>query len=1115
MKCTVRRPRSRWVGPPVSAPKSELSRSPSERQRHYGAVELAGTGDQVNVNDVVEVVDNKQRQETSQRHAVLVQVLSMWEDTFTEVFKFRARWLIQAIDLPADATPRLRVTRQVFATDRSAAGSKTRSGNDEDEVDEVFLTKRVKDLEVRSIVKPITLRVSSSATAEVPPKKKGKWGPRLTHAFCEASGEFSPLEGTDPILKRARVRQANAVALASRADQEHRAAKSGKPIAKSNGWLLPKRGAFARRGGRTAAREAGGGGEIVASSCSGTGSSISPSSSSIDIKEASDDIGVEEPPNSEDGEWNEDEEGEDDHGTDTDSDSPGKSKPTLSVGEMFTQRKSARQRKSQPSPTPDAEVEDCCEAKPEAKPCPPPATAAATFQRRRRVPLQKRQGLLPPRPRRLAMPLMAEEPLITDVCEASPLATATSSVAVKAVRPARTRTSLGLRPKPSLALPRSASMEDVVKATLPLSISAKRKRNGANKSTQGASRSDYPPLRTLVGKDYQTDIPDLLSADEKKQKHTGTGAKMVWRSVQDWDQQSRGMLASYLHAAKGVVEAKQAHPGVAVHVRLGGKKISTGAEMDDNTEIASSYAVWAISSGREACGLVRVACSDMAQTNIPRSAIQRVQSQEQALVALVKARCVLDSYDPALKMLAEDLGSPESIEPWTIKQVRTLEEALVKEYDPGRRLHGWARPGMEMDREDFIDLAKVSKDVPGKTPAQVLSFYYRYLAAAEPLTDVVYGPEAAKARKQESISRVSSALDPANSSGNVSESAPKPKPRVVRLSAPKVPESVLAATRSNAGPAVESVQNDNRSTHGDYSRPACYAGDSAPKSTSTPHLPAASKHATNKVTSGGDGGSAGVYRQKRCAVKEGEVSRSFPPLPPGVEVLEVKDSDDADGGGAARGTALSASGGAPGGGEPTRPSDVYVAAQHINSMGTAGLSWMTKQMRRQAAPALDTPSRLALPGTIRGHAKYFSLMPKHKRHFDDRPNDCQIESRDVPSTGFSGPRYGRRRTAHVGTVPVPRDDTFGSMAPCWRLLERAQAYMDKDQLEYMRGLVLTHVRKPMSRDQLLERADSCLQEQGKIFAAFVKMFDRIDQPPRVPLYPAKRALHARSQSASY
>ena len=54
-------------------------------------------------------------------------------------------------------------------------------------------------------------------------------------------------------------------------------------------------------------------------------------------------------------------------------------------------------------------------------------------------------------------------------------------------------------------------------------------------------------------------------------------------------------------------------------------------------------------------------------------------------------------------------------------QVRTLEKALHDEFDPKRRLHGWARPGMTMDREDFIDLAKVSKRVPGKTPAQVSS----------------------------------------------------------------------------------------------------------------------------------------------------------------------------------------------------------------------------------------------------------------------------------------------------------------------------------------------------------------------------------------------------------
>lgn len=88
------------------------------------------------------------------------------------------------------------------------------------------------------------------------------------------------------------------------------------------------------------------------------------------------------------------------------------------------------------------------------------------------------------------------------------------------------------------------------------------------------------------------------------------------------------MLDNYLHAAKGVVEAKQARPGVAVHVRLSDKKGRSDVDKDNNTDVAGSYAVWAISSGREACGLIRVGCSEVAQTDIPRSAIQRVQVRE-------------------------------------------------------------------------------------------------------------------------------------------------------------------------------------------------------------------------------------------------------------------------------------------------------------------------------------------------------------------------------------------------------------------------------------------------------------------------------------------------------
>lgn len=74
MNVTLRGPRSRWVGPPLSAPKGGRGRSPGGRQRHYGAVELAGAGAQVNVNDVVEFGEISQQGTTSQQRPLLAQV---------------------------------------------------------------------------------------------------------------------------------------------------------------------------------------------------------------------------------------------------------------------------------------------------------------------------------------------------------------------------------------------------------------------------------------------------------------------------------------------------------------------------------------------------------------------------------------------------------------------------------------------------------------------------------------------------------------------------------------------------------------------------------------------------------------------------------------------------------------------------------------------------------------------------------------------------------------------------------------------------------------------------------------------------------------------------------
>lgn len=90
------------------------------------------------------------------------------------------------------------------------------------------------------------------------------------------------------------------------------------------------------------------------------------------------------------------------------------------------------------------------------------------------------------------------------------------------------------------------------------------------------------------------------------------------------------MLAEYLHAANEVVQAMQARPGVPVHVRLGGSK-DVGDRKEgklDQVEVTGSYAVWAVTAGCDSGGVVKVACSEMAQTEVPRSAVQRVQVQQ-------------------------------------------------------------------------------------------------------------------------------------------------------------------------------------------------------------------------------------------------------------------------------------------------------------------------------------------------------------------------------------------------------------------------------------------------------------------------------------------------------
>lgn len=209
-------------------------------------------------------------------------------------------------------------------------------------------------------------------------------------------------------------------------------------------------------------------------------------------------------------------------------------------------------------------------------------------------------------------------------------------------------------------------------------------------------------------------------------------------------------------------------------------------------------------------------------------------------------------------------------------------------------------------------------------------------------------PQAAEARKQEPISPISSRpvgdaiipgsgrltggnastvnsktlarqvspglckASPASNSGNASESAPKPNSRVIRLSAPKPIESAVATTKTNDTAAVDSVPNDEGSTKRDPPQSNSDAVGSAGETVFTSRSPAVFTHATIKATSGGTNRSADADRvtgrpanrqgggggdlhgtsayfaqQRRYAVRQREVSRTLPPLPPDAEILEV------------------------------------------------------------------------------------------------------------------------------------------------------------------------------------------------------------------------------------
>ena len=166
-------------------------------------------------------------------------------------------------------------------------------------------------------------------------------------------------------------------------------------------------------------------------------------------------------------------------------------------------------------------------------------------------------------------------------------------------------------------------------------------------------------------------------------------------------------------------------------------------------------------------------------------------------------------------------------------------------------------------------------------------------------------------------------LRAANSPGNATESSPKSKCRVLRLSSPKPVESVVVTAEPTYATTVDSVPKHDKWTTGILSPSANDAACPAPEATSTCLSTDVPKHVTNDASSGRDGCTADSGRgtgrepapadrgsgremhrqrdggvgfdgaiehfaqQKWFAARGRKISTALPPLPPDAEVLEV------------------------------------------------------------------------------------------------------------------------------------------------------------------------------------------------------------------------------------
>ncbi|CAM9832276.1 unnamed protein product [Scytosiphon promiscuus] len=591
------------------------------------------------------------------------------------------------------------------------------------------------------------------------------------------------------------------------------------------------------------------------------------------------------------------------------------------------------------------------------------------------------------------------------------------------------------------------------------STTGKRKRTVKTKKSAvgdgGVQSSDAGKtlLRPIsVGPDHQASVPDMLPASTRLTGSPAEGAgdqgsaKLVWGSIRDWDPYSCGVLSGYLQAASAITRRSQSRPGVALPERPSARNDfsdgGAGQETTHNRDVHLAGPV-TVRVNYDGPGVPGVAHNGHLRMPRPTSEAQRVQCEEEALKALKDSGCNLHQFEPALDEFSRCIRR-ESEPPWTVGQVRTLQASVEDSLQKGisrtnsgvRRM---ARPGFKLGREDMVDLAVVGKSVPGKTPAQVISFFYRYVAAARPPRgDRVHEPEATKAQDHES---------------SPTTHADRGTPRA-----------------SHSGPST-------RISAGGESLAVGIVAASPEEEARRAELTTCSS-----LKTGQDAGVAPTSRLE--ADGEENAARSLPTEP---EVLEVFDSDDDCG------ARLAAEAQEPS--PPPRPVLKNLTRPEACERPGSPATLDEDDFRARARLKLARDHSSPQPATLRGASRTDDGALHGRQGRDILSGRRGEEGVD----GFWG------RSVDPSAQPVGTGDAFGFMSPCWRLLERARGYMDQDQLEYMRGLILAHARKPMSREQLLTRARSCLEELPHIWTAFVDTFDRLDEGSKVPLFERRRS----------